>query len=214
MIFNAGDYVGIPWEVVIKSFRAHLGKKSFYTVEQCEFEFFKYLDSSAFTINDAARVSIISLIIGFIDEIKKQLEYKNLRDLQDVLRAAIRKRATEIESENLSLSGVIPKDKFVKEFRGDISVVSKEAFGFRLTKEYFSELIDFLYLVISRNNESVFMTGVVFAGYGKDQLLPYISQYVVDGRFSYYENKKRIDKTRCWLDERIDLLITVEDHQL
>ncbi len=182
MIFNAGDYVGIPWEVVIKSFRAHLGKKSFYTVEQCESEFFKYLDSSAFTINDAARVSIISLIIGFIDEIKKQLEYKNLRDLQDVLRAAIRKRATEIESENLSLSGVIPKDKFVKEFRGDISVVSKEAFGFRLTKEYFSELIDFLYLVISRNNESVFMTGVVFAGYGKDQLLPYISQYVVDGR--------------------------------
>lgn len=47
MIFDSADILRVPWEIVVKTFRADLGKKSFNTVKEYAAEFFAFLEKSS-----------------------------------------------------------------------------------------------------------------------------------------------------------------------
>lgn len=46
MIFDAADIMRVPWEIVVKTFRSSLEKKSFNTVKEYAAEFFAFLQQS------------------------------------------------------------------------------------------------------------------------------------------------------------------------
>jgi hypothetical protein len=46
MIFDAADVMRVPWEIVVKTFRSTLGKKSFNTVKEYAAEFFAFSEQS------------------------------------------------------------------------------------------------------------------------------------------------------------------------
>jgi hypothetical protein len=47
MIFDSADILRVPWEIVVKTFRAELGKKSFNTVKEYALEFFGFLEQAS-----------------------------------------------------------------------------------------------------------------------------------------------------------------------
>src|ERR1700722_20298196 len=46
MIFDSADVLRVPWEIVVKTFRSSLGKKSFNTVKDYALEFFGFLEQA------------------------------------------------------------------------------------------------------------------------------------------------------------------------
>ncbi|RVC97439.1 MAG: hypothetical protein EOS66_04100 [Mesorhizobium sp.] len=55
MIFDSADLLKVPWEVVIKDFRRHLGDRSFNDVPGYAAEFFAYIDGNKNMFPDAAQ---------------------------------------------------------------------------------------------------------------------------------------------------------------
>ncbi|MCA6109648.1 hypothetical protein [Bradyrhizobium cenepequi] len=47
MIFDSADIMRVPWEIVVKTFRTELGKKSFNTVKEYALEFFAFLEGAS-----------------------------------------------------------------------------------------------------------------------------------------------------------------------
>jgi hypothetical protein len=43
MIYNSGDFLGIPWEIIIKQFRSIVSRRTFATVLDCSNAFRSYL---------------------------------------------------------------------------------------------------------------------------------------------------------------------------
>ena len=43
MVYNSASYMGIPWETVVKSYRAHLGQTNFKYVEEFAKDFLEFL---------------------------------------------------------------------------------------------------------------------------------------------------------------------------
>lgn len=48
MIYNQGEFMGTPWEVIIKLYRKHVGDKGFNTLEEYKVDFINFLHSNNF----------------------------------------------------------------------------------------------------------------------------------------------------------------------
>lgn len=71
MIFDAADIMRVPWEIVVKTFRSNLRKKSFNTVKEYAAEFFAFLEQANLLfptsiqdeiLLDAARTAAVFLV--------------------------------------------------------------------------------------------------------------------------------------------------------
>ena len=204
MIYNTGDFVGIPWEVLVKVFREDVGKKVFLDVRECEAAFFNFLDKTILPASSESDMTIFLVILDAIENLAPSKKAKSLKELQAHIEAEIAENEKFI-FDIPKLRDVIPSNVFLSKFKADIAVLCKESFGFRLTRPYFEKVHHHLYEVVSRTMASAFMSGVVFAGYGKDQLLPYVSHFLVDGRMKYHIGKVEKRQTRFWLENRFDL---------
>ena len=63
MAFGAGDFIGYPWETIVKSFRGSVGRKRYKTVQECADDFIAYLSEERFS---AALEEEVSIVVGFI----------------------------------------------------------------------------------------------------------------------------------------------------
>src|SRR5262245_27378770 len=46
MIYDSADLLSVPWEVIAKQFRRHLGRTTFGAIPEYAEEFFRYLDGN------------------------------------------------------------------------------------------------------------------------------------------------------------------------
>jgi hypothetical protein len=81
MIYNAGDFLGIPWEIIIKEFRNYCADVSYGTLHECATAFRRFLaEMSGITI-PMKRFSIVSVILDVLQTMHSNLEYKTRNDL-------------------------------------------------------------------------------------------------------------------------------------
>jgi hypothetical protein len=82
MIYNAGDFLGIPWEVVIKEFRSHCSNSSYATLRQCSAAFKHFLSDLPYMTTSMKRFSIASVILDIIDTLHSDLKHVARKDLE------------------------------------------------------------------------------------------------------------------------------------
>jgi hypothetical protein len=93
MAYGAGDFVGFPWETIVKSFRLLVGKKRYKTVQECADEFIEYLKKPLFTADLEEQVSVM---VGFIELLE------SVRKLQAGLQSFLSMRRIEARRKNES----------------------------------------------------------------------------------------------------------------
>ena len=72
MIYNTGDFLGVPWETVIKEFRCHCGATRFKTVADLSTSLLDFVRSSTFSDGDEEKASFCLIIYNRISDIKER----------------------------------------------------------------------------------------------------------------------------------------------
>jgi hypothetical protein len=184
MVYGNAEFMGFPWEVLIKLFREELGKEEFDTVSDYADHFFDFLSKSEYISNqdEIAFVTqmafpiyaeIIKRIRGSIDALIQKTGSVNDKDSLSIVDAEIGKMFDEINQRDLyfELTQKI-EVQLVKKFTPGLSKKLLSTFDkLPLTATQKTKLIKIGAMAISRkvfDHES----GIVLAGFGKAEIFP------------------------------------------
>jgi hypothetical protein len=196
MIYSSADFMGYPWETLIKVFRRWLGKRSFATLEEYATSFFEFLlnQNTIFTTQkqaewlrvQATRVFTI-LNDRFNEVVKEHINQYGAIDDQTV-QALCLNAFGEIEAVILQ-KAILPiygdatdQDHFAAAsseiFDGAIADVFQE-----LPIQSFLERLKAFAIHHFMSDNALDYTGLVFAGFGENEMLPVVRSYWCDGVF-------------------------------
>ncbi|SIQ57509.1 hypothetical protein SAMN05880582_102181 [Rhizobium sp. RU20A] len=212
MIFDGADILNVPWELIIKAFRAQLGRKSFNTVEEYAAELFNFLGKAhdSFFPDDiqknAVRRPAQNLIFGWI---AKAIDGASEEGHSDLVHAAF---AFEVEKRRVIQPAPCIGDALGNQVVGELTDSVAEWIGGFLDAIEVprpDNLMDAasaaLKEVMSKPQENLPTTGLVFAGFGDHQIFPAMVEYVSCGLLGgqpicISQSDQKIDhETPAWL---------------
>ena len=217
MIYNNAEFMGVPWETLIKEYREYIGRKSFKHLEDYAEEFFKFLykNERIFTPYEEEYFKIA--VISLFQEIKKVFEDKygqkaeeikgkpDLKDITILINQAIDECYKEIMArENLEGNTEEIVEKIKNKYEGllDSLVNNDEILSFG---ENLDKLKESCYNIFIKNCSGVFDSGLVFAGFGSEDIFPVLISYNISGFIVGYL-KKKLKRTKK-IDHEYDFVI-------
>lgn len=215
MIYNNGDFLGTPWETIIKQFCKEIATAKFESVEDCKKEFIQFLISKEYFcnksniaryINDLFQDSFLRIVNFGMNNV---INGKDEDALFNSMASLISKFAEELKSNERCINFL---DYDITRFLDDVGKETvleafKQTIG-KFTRSYkvnldhlvnlskrdmFVNLLNeyaFLY-VISKNHDLNY-TGLIFAGFGDKeifpQLVPVNVSVVIGDKLRYYDD--------------------------
>jgi hypothetical protein len=183
MIFDSADMMRVPWEIVVKTFRSNLEKKSFNTVKEYAAEFFAFLEQSSLLFPtsiqdeiflDAARSTAVLLVH------REQYPDDDAARLAGNLQV-IETRLVELEAMPFS-SGLteellnaalakwaVPLAEHIEQFR--------ETFGRGFPDDMSALAIVGILEIFKQPEKHLNTTGLVFAGFGDHEIFPALTEF-------------------------------------
>ena len=201
MMYSNGDYMGTPWEIIIKQYRKFLNKTKFKTLKEYGQNFFEYVFSNK-KINNVLdqeflvqrlfneRLNEILNIVN--DEIMNTFD--NIKpsenDVKRILQKEIDVYIQEFEKRNdLENPNLFTLEDYTHEYFDSINPIITQFINIQLDSEYIDKLIYVGYLSVVKDFFSSY-TSIVIAGYGDDEIFPSICEYYVCGstiKFNKYK---------------------------
>jgi uncharacterized protein (DUF2344 family) len=213
MIYNSATLMGTPWETIIKVYRKQLNDRFFPTVKDYQEDFIKFLKAKQYYTSQKVQddnfysfsLMLIKEIINDVANSNRILldsptEENKLEFLQLVERKA--------DEYILSFSN---KDTYCSEFVDysyqDFSNYTAIIFSNILESQFlaneliisenlFNKLKQVVYLFLKTKEEYTNYTGLIFTGFGEDeiypQLIPINISFVFNDKLRYYIDENRI----------------------
>jgi hypothetical protein len=195
MIYNRVDFMGLPLETIIKMFRREHARESYASVLECSNHFLEFLeDEVSFDEVDVQSNTWIIL---------NQAVNALFRDFQTAISSEIRKTGKYLVSKENKLADQVLKKKIATLnalnpaecfLPGDLRTIlngyeniiaqmlnSSECPLIRPAGYVLRNLKRYCRLVLHRNRFSTMRTGLVFAGFGQDEICPSMVAYEIDG---------------------------------
>jgi len=187
MIFNLSDLEGVPWEIIIKSYREQLGPRSFKTIEEYASDLFAYVQKHPTlfpqdTLRDGffrqykSVFSKMWLAIEADPVVKAVHDQPNRMavDLDAARKTVIDKAIAHVASVPLPdfLPGTTPADIWTEcgqELSDGVVTVLKE-FDCNLPADDITKLV--IDILLKNYREFLPYTGIVVTGYGDDSHFP------------------------------------------
>jgi len=187
MIFNMADLHSVPWEIIIKSYREHLGKNSFPTLEDYAKDLFLFVQNHTHLFPPARQdelflIDCITASFDLIDWIDRQPQVVN----------ALHQTAKDAERQAIfdGIAKAIAADPLPAHFAANAATDALTKYGTDLENSFtaaltaFSNGIDpkkFTAMVVEaifkRYKRFLNHTGIVIAGYGDQAYFPGFVQF-------------------------------------
>jgi len=151
------------------------------------------LQHAPFADDRAKEISVSSVILDIIDDVNIAIGDK-FKDKQHMLTEIDRQLKVATEEMHLieSVNHTIDEKAFVTRYKLFMDDVCRDIFKYKLDMKRMQALYAYVYVAATRKKETVFSTGLVFAGFGRDEYLPVLQQCIVDGMsdglFRYWQN--------------------------
>jgi len=190
MVYGSADYMGIPWETVIKLFRKTINGKKYDYVSEYANAFLKYI--RFFEIpneneDSFLRTKIFNLIDGLLNDLEKDSEMTLSQWVAKVSPIV----SAEEKNGTLGFFNRMHYNKIYKNYIIELFIdfsekeqYKKYNFKVRIDKdintavdEVLSLFFDYLESSISMRNSS----GIVIAGFGEKEIYPSLYQYDIEG---------------------------------
>ncbi len=191
MVYSAANFMGTPWETIIKIFRDRIETKHFPTVAEYAQEFRNFIQSlPCDTENETANVyfgleSFISQILNkagaYVDREANQKESLSKEEVDKIVSAVIINEFQRLQQQSdAPIADVFSEDEFFSIFGASIDEAYKQI-------EPFSSQVPDLYMRFKATAYALFSkktfepsySGVVVAGFGEDQFFPAVSSFKV-----------------------------------
>lgn len=189
MIYNNANFMGIPWELIINSFKERLGNEVKKTVRDYVECFKKYM-ASLKIYRDVFEKIMVTNYAKILANTLSNINSDDPKEFSDV-EEQIGNLEARFESESLVK---INLEDFSSKYGKLIQQVFESKYGAYL-QELAPKLIKLVYAYIC-SSEMNFdtLSGVVFAGYGAEELFPTLIQLEFDGRFFGKNKVKEVRK--------------------
>jgi hypothetical protein len=201
MIFDSADILRVPWEIVVKAFRANLSKKSFNTLQEYAAEFFSFLEQSPKLFPSDVQK------IVFLENARSAAIRSTMRDniASEVEADRIARNDSMVKSRRAYIDSLVMPpnidaahtDQTISAWRGDlVDMINEWADPLRVN--FPSDMNAFAELgileVLKDPGKQLGATGLVFAGFGDDDIFPAFVEYtscgIVAGKHVSHEIKQ------------------------
>jgi len=210
MTYNHSEISGMPIEILIKEFRVSLGNTSFPTLKEYAESFFRFINTGHALDNgqkaapmisaDLADMEMSRMIVDLWKEICKQARevYDNIRN--DLINNSSVDRKKLEDASNDSMKEVIEsmlgkctvdfkskaarsvREKILENLdRGTVFVLDEEVEKFSIMDHLDPVVRIFTDRIISLNGMGNRFSGLIFTGFGSDQIFPSFIEYKVYG---------------------------------
>ncbi len=214
MIYNNGEFMGTPWDIIIKQYREYLQDKTFDYLEEYKVDFIKFLHKNAFYCDTTQQKKILHYLIqdilGFIwNDVMKNEEARlknHQNNVAEYIGTCIQNKIIDLhklnqapQPQNLCIEFL---DFEMKEF-DDLGYTGlKEAInicfiqkGIPISDEIIPTLKELVYLLIKSKKFGGFYTGLVFAGFGQNEIFPSILSIKIslalNNRLRWYDEENK-----------------------
>ncbi len=200
-IYNNAQFMGIPWETLIKEFRRHIGDKHFPKLEDYKNHFFDWLAQNRYFIEEANGDILFSDFLSFIQAILND-SLRNKNNSKDNLEGSL------IEVLNQYISEEIPKHSKIKSLIGlkvdnvkmvlktympQIVKTLKESTSRDFNENIVTNPLIEAYIEYITHNQFLQFTGLIFTGFGEEELFPRLVpvnvSIVIDNHLRFEEDK-------------------------
>lgn len=193
MIYGAAEFMGVPWESIVKEYRKQLGDKSFRTLAGYSKDFFAYLrrGSSLFPVdiqNQYYELSVQGYFAFMKGNIEDEVE-EVLKQEKGVTEARVKKIVVSVVAEHYKiwkeyrLVPRLPKTyaqtisrKYGAMFRRARDVVFEKL---PITQLAWRQLRQIAIMMVTKQRFANDASGVVIAGFGESEVFPSIEHYTV-----------------------------------
>lgn len=196
MIFGHGDHCGVSWEIIIKIFRKHIGKKKYSYLKDCTKDFQVFLQDFIFPESSLCDLNAYSFFVRVIRECKEKSLTGSTLKRRKSLKQYLDRQKNKAQDRFLIVDK-ITKNEFREKYSSAISELLADLLDIHVTQEMARKVEELCFERWRRDFRSSFETGVVFAGYGEREIFPAIEQLVVDGVI--------LDQLRLWTERQHDL---------
>jgi hypothetical protein len=201
-IYNNAHLNGIPWEILIKEYRKHLHDKIFSTLAEYRKDFFDWLSSHNYFLENRGEQHILSDLLVFVQTIihklnstnanKNELKAHFLTYLKDYVDIEIPKHKTLD-----SLCGLDQRKtkEFIRLLVEKAKTVIKRDLDIDFANSDFNELLTNAYFEFLTHDQFAQFSGIIFFGYGHNDLFPrllpvYVS-VVIDNKIRMADDKAK-----------------------
>lgn len=188
MIYNSASFMGIPWEILIKEYRKKLKDNQLEKLSDYQTDFLNYLHKNLSLVDIDRQKNMQLILIDFIfkDLLRETVE-ENLSEIEKA-KTVISKK--EIIKTKLCLRldflyDKLQKEKvlkdyetytytiFLKEIRKELNELYQKSYShLPLDKNYKSKIFSIAYYLIKTEKFIGNWTGLVFTGYGENEIYP------------------------------------------
>ncbi len=194
MIYNNAEFMGIPWETLIKMYRKRLGNGAQPFCEDYALDFLKFLgeqpirtpDQEVVNLRRIAMVTYAAIrgtVIDELREISTPRRPASSRIESKAIRSAITERLTQLDElspcqsmESVSLNRVLSDNRKTID-----DCIDSQFDGLSLPKNLRSSLYRIFKLTLAADRPTSNYSGMVIAGFGEDEIFPTLMKVTTDG---------------------------------
>ena len=213
MIYNSALFMSTPWETIIKVYRKQLHNTCFPTLKEYEQNFIEFLRSKTFYTNAEMQISCLeSFALNIVNSVINGVVTKNRALIENPVPQNLVLFLQIVEGEFDKLNFIWNQQtEFCPEFEDYtfemFETYSNQIFdrinqsrfadnGIVISADLFLKIRQSVYSVMRSKEEVSGFTGLIFTGFGDDeiypQLIPVNVSIVVDNRLRYYIKEDRI----------------------
>lgn len=190
MFYNTMDFMGVPWEVLIRKFRVE-NKEVFKSVADVSERFLEFISKEYPTDEEQARYfgNFASNLLGRLNDefINKHRSHEDPLSLLQAFLEEILQRFETFEPAT-SLNHV-DYEMFDKAFGSMVIEIISHQFFFHVDTLLHETVKKIVFAFLKSEMSSELVTGLVFAGFGEEELFPSLLCLEVDG---FYFGKHKI----------------------
>lgn len=208
MIFGGAEFMGVPWETIIKQYRRNLGSKFFDTLKDYSADFFKFLPASKMFSPQFEEEYAASFMGGYFAHVQKEIikavemHIKDHGQITDTDTQNIANRIIQKEYDYWQPIKLLPHvpTKFEANFLRKNSVLIKKLIDeifqkiplAKNSKDNLSKILPWLFCKDNFHNN---ISGLVFAGFGENDIFPEVLCFNVESKIGdfikYAHNKSK-----------------------
>lgn len=207
MIYNSASFMSTPWEIIIKVYRKELGDNSFPTLDGYKQDFIKFLRGKEFYTDTDTQLlflenfisEIVSSIISDVVDTNWQLINNPTEDSKSQFLIALEQKVDALINDWSKKTDICTEfqdytiDIFKAYSAQSFDKIKQELFddnGMKISTDLFSKIKQLTHLVLRAKEEYTNFTGLVFTGFGDDeiypQLIPVNISFVLDDRLRFF----------------------------
>jgi hypothetical protein len=198
LVYNNAAFMAVPWEIIIKSYRDEIVKSKIYLLKLEDYatDFFEFIEKNGskfvsedqeFGFFEAATLAEFQEVVKNIWNRIKHIFYDKA-EISDVeIEEIIQKTTNEYHTRWNKCLDIFEKEK-VEPYRKSLSekfdkkldeIINSVFEKFPISEEVSNKLKEIAILKLSKAVRINYISGIVFAGYGQDDLYPKCVEYHV-----------------------------------